>query len=296
MISREKKEKIVKKLEKAKILKVLIPAVGIIIANLQLIKLAKVTNNIISFIVFDVIISLVIIYLCMIVYKQSKKLEVVDEEKSQLNERAVSLMELNDSVRCFKHDFFNIIQAIDGYITMKNMPALEKYFSKLLKECDNAKNIELITAKSMNDPAIYGVLLNKYNLAKEKDIEMNVEIMVDFSDISDKSYLVSRVMGILLDNAIEAASECQKKKIEVRFLQENSEDRKIKNIIISNTYENKDVDTDIIFEKEFSSKKDKGNSGLGLWKVRDLIRKEEGMLLRTTKDEEMFRQQFQIVV
>ena len=295
MILEEKREKIKEILEKAKVLAVLIPIIGIIIANLQLWKIVSFTNQVkASFIIFDIILNLVIIGLCIIIYKQKKNIDRMKEDVGYLNQRAESLSKLNDSVRCFKHDFYNIIQAIDGYITMNNMPALEKYFSKLLDECEHDKNVELLTAKSVNDPAIYGVLLNKYNKAKEKNIKMNIDVFADFSNVSDKSYLVSRVIGILLDNAIEAASECKKKCINVSFSQDVNDT--MKRIIIENTYQNKDVDTKIIFEKEYSSKKEKGNSGLGLWKVRELLRKESKLLLDTTKDSKMFKQKLEIIV
>ena len=63
-------------------------------------------------------------------------------------------------------------------------------------------------------------------------------------------------------------------------------------IKIENTYENKEIDTDKIFEKNYSTKK--GNTGLGLWKIRDILKKDTSLDLFTSKDEEMFKQQIEI--
>ena len=60
------------------------------------------------------------------------------------------------------------------------------------------------------------------------------------------------------------------------------------------TYENKDVDTCKIFEKNYTTKKDKGNTGLGLWKIHDILRKDNSLELFTTKDEIMFKQKLEI--
>ena len=63
-------------------------------------------------------------------------------------------------------------------------------------------------------------------------------------------------------------------------------------LIIENTYTNKDVNTDKIFEKGYSTKK--GNTGLGLWEVRQILKKNNNLNLFTTKNDEFFTQQFEI--
>ena len=66
----------------------------------------------------------------------------------------------------------------------------------------------------------------------------------------------------------------------------------MKLLIVENTYTNKDVDTDKIFEKGYSTKE--GNTGLGLWEVRQILRKNHNLNLFTTKNEKFFTQQFEI--
>lgn len=295
MYLRKSDGKMKKLLRKMKGLKILIPIVGISIANLQLWDFIKMANMInIKSIIFDIIINFVIIYLCVENYKQRKEIKSINEYVVILTERNSTLMELNDHIRCFKHDFYNIMQAIDGYIMMDDMQALKQYFSKLLEECDHMKNLEMLTTNAINNPAVYGVLLNKYKLAENKNIKMNIDVLMDFSNIGEKSYKLSRVLGILLDNAIEASLECEEKYISVSFSQINNDT--VKKIVIENTYKEKSVDTNAIFEKEFSSKKAKGNSGLGLWKARDMLSKDSKMWLQTSKDAKYFKQELEIYV
>lgn len=66
--------------------------------------------------------------------------------------------------------------------------------------------------------------------------------------------------------------------------------------IIQNTYSNKDVNIDEIFEKGKTTKvtKDSKNHGLGLWEIRQLLKKNHNLNLYTTKTEKYFKQQFEI--
>ena len=63
-------------------------------------------------------------------------------------------------------------------------------------------------------------------------------------------------------------------------------------IIISNTYKDKSISTEEIFEKGKTSKSN--HSGLGLWEVRQYIKKNNNLNLFTTKDNKYFTQQFEI--
>ena len=71
--------------------------------------------------------------------------------------------------------------------------------------------------------------------------------------------------------------------------------------IIENSYSNKNVNTDEIFEKGYSSKEDhfkedhsKNYHGLGLWEVRKIIKKHKNLNLYTTKNNLLFKQQLEI--
>lgn len=96
--------------------------------------------------------------------------------------------------------------------------------------------------------------------------------------------------GILLDNSIEAAEECDDKIINVSFRKDDTVNRQL--IVIENTYKNKDIDTIKIFEKAYSTKKN--NTGLGLWEVNQILNKHKDLSLFTTKNNTYFSQQLEI--
>lgn len=99
--------------------------------------------------------------------------------------------------------------------------------------------------------------------------------------------------GILLDNAIEAASQCQDKVINLTIRKDFKSPRQL--LIIENTYADKTIDTDKIFEKGYTTKQhDTKNHGLGLWKIRQILIKSKNLNLFTTKDDTYFKQQLEI--
>lgn len=263
---------------------------GLVLSNLQVMELAKVSNNVEKLFVYNFVICAVIIFTNVYILLNKRAVSKIEEDKKCLEEKNKNLLEVTDNMRCFKHDFNNIIQAIDGYIYLDDMKSLQVYFKSLLDECNHIKVVDSINSKVIENPAICGVLLNKYRIAEENNIEMNIDLLASLKELDEKSYVVSRMLGILLDNAIEATKECEEKIINFEVMKDIKKNKLV--ITIENTYENKDVDTCKIFEKNYTTKK--GNTGLGLWKIQDILRKDNSLELFTSKDDKMFKQKLEI--
>lgn len=114
--------------------------------------------------------------------------------------------------------------------------------------------------------------------------------LLDLHTLKMKIYEFARILGILLDNAIEASSECDEKIINITFRNDNRNNRQL--IIIENTYKNKNIDIEKIFEKGTSEKE--SHTGLGLWEVRKIIKKNSNVNLYTSKTDKFFSQQLEI--
>lgn len=250
---------------------------------------------------FIIILSLVVllVYFFISLYSlfRTSKLEQTEqllEEEKMYNK---TLNTLHDNIRGFKHDFNNIVQAIGGYVTTNNIDGLKLYYRDLLKDCQINNNLAVLNPELINNPAIYSLLADKYYKAEELNIQINLEVFVDLNNLNIKTYELTRILGILLDNAIEASAKCENKVINITFRKDKSNKTLI---IIQNTYTNKDINIDRIFEKGYTSKTDTvsnenaKNHGLGLWEVRKYLRKHTTLDLFTTKNEEFFTQQFEI--
>ena len=249
------------------------------------------SNNLPLFITLLSVLTL-IAYFIISIYSLSRttKLEIVtrDLEESKLYNKTLSI--LHDNIRCFKHDFSNIVQAIGGYVQTEDMPGLKKYYTQLLEDCKKVSNLTVLNPEVINNPAIYSLLTSKYHDSEEKGISFNVDVFMDLRTLNMKEYEFTRILGILLDNAIEAANECDEKTINVCMRLDAKANRQL--LVIENTYANKDVDTEKIYEKAYSTKPH--NTGLGLWEVRKILSKNNNLNLYTTKDNKFFRQQLEI--
>ncbi len=213
----------------------------------------------------------------------TQKLESVEEYNKTLHI-------LHDSVRGFKHDFDNIVTTIGGYVKTNDMEGLKKYYSQLEEDCQKVNNLYLLNPDIINNPGIYNLLTTKYSEAVEKDIKFNLTILLDLNNLHMKIYEFARILGILLDNAIEASSECDDKIINVIF--RNDSKNNVNLIIIENTFKDKEIDLDNIFNKGISGKEN--HTGLGLWEVRQILKKNNNLNLHTTKNDKYFTQQFEI--
>lgn len=249
-----------------------------------------------SFLIFLSLIILLIYFLISLysLFRTSK----LEETKQSLEEERMynkTLTTLHDNIRGFKHDFNNIIQAFGGYLSTDNIDGLKTYYKDLLEECQINNNLAVLNPELINNPAIYSLLADKYYKSEELNIKINLEVLTDLSTLNIKTFELTRILGILLDNAIEATSKCNEKVVNITFRKDKHHDKIL--IIIQNTYTNKDVNTDRIFEKGYTSKEvdeSNKNHGLGLWEVRKYLKKNTNLDLYTTKTDELFTQQFEI--
>jgi len=272
----------------------------IIISNLFFGILAIITQSIVLFyyvdklpifITFFSFISL-LVYFAISIYSLTRtfKLILTTRRLQSAEEYNHSLRVLHDSVRSFKHDFDNMVTTIGGYIKTNDMDGLEKYYSELVDDSERVNNLYILNPEVVNNDGIYNLLTKKYHEADSRDIKVNITFLLDLNTLNMKIYEFARILGILLDNAIEASSECEEKIINLIFRDDRKNHTQL--IIVENTYADKTVDTEKIFEKGISGKEN--HTGLGLWKVRKIVNKNQNVVLRTIKDDKFFKQQLEI--
>ncbi len=233
-----------------------------------------------------------LIYFCLSFYSLAKLMNLVTttQKLESAEEYNKTLHILHDSVRGFKHDFDNIVTTIGGYVKTDDMEGLKKYYSQLEDDCQKVNNLYLLDPDIINNPGIYNLLTTKYQEADEKGIKVNLTFLLDLNNINMKIYEFARILGILLDNAIEAASECDEKILNIIFRRDSKNSVDI--IKIENTYKDKNINIENIFNKGISGKEN--HTGLGLWEVKQILKKNNNLNLHTTKNEQFFIQQLEI--
>ena len=277
--------------KRSKTLLVINSTLGIFSIAMQYYLIGFYSDNLPLFItLFSTLTLLIYFVISFYSITRTTKLELAkqDLEETKLYNKTLTI--LHDNIRCFKHDFNNIIQAIGGYIHTDDIEGLKKYYHQISADCQKSNNLSVLNPDVINNPAIYSILAAKYHEADAKGITINFEIFLDLSTLRMKIYEFTRVLGILMDNAIEASAECEEKIINITLRNETNRKRQI--ILIQNTYLNKDIDTEKIYDKTYTTKPN--NTGLGLWEVRKILSKNNNLNLFTSKNDKFFSQQLEI--
>ena len=280
---------------KTKILLIINTLLIVLVVCMQFYLITFYSSNMPLLITIINIISL-IAYFGVSIYSiiNSSKLQTTQLSLDNANTTIHSLQILHDELRTVKHDFNNMVNCIGGYVLTEDIHGLKKYYQQLLEECNRTNNLYALSPQVINHPAIYHMLATKYYEADQMSVQIFLNVFLDLNEIEKHMRILdfTRILGILLDNAIDAAKECDKKEINVTFRKDV--DNRMIMVIIQNTYRNKDVDTEKIFLKGLTSKEN--HSGLGLWKVRQILNKNNNLNLYTTKNDEYFNQQFEIYI
>ena len=244
----------------------------------------------------SVITGLIFILLCTYItvsVLKNIKLETNNKiESAKLEQQKKYILALeknNNEIRKFKHDFNNIILGLDGYINNDDFDKekLKKYFNSTIMNFNN--NIELndiVIAKlnSIKVSSLKSLITNKVLMAQNNNIDVDINIQGEINDFYTDEMQLSRILGILLDNAIEASLELtDDKKIDMNIIQID----KTTDIQISNTFNNTGTPISDFNKEGFSTKGT--NRGLGLSSAHEIANK-LNMLLNTEIDGNTFIQ------
>ena len=248
----------------------------------------------------SVITGLIFILLCTYItvsVLKNIKLETNNKiESAKLEQQKKYILALeknNNEIKKFKHDFNNIILGLDGYINNDdfNKEKLKKYFNSTIMNFNNnieLNNIVIAKLNSIKVSSLKSLITNKVLVAQNNNIDVDINIEGEIHDFYTDEMQLSRILGILLDNAIEASLELtHDKKIVMNIIQID----KTTDIQISNTFNNTGTPITDFNKEGFSTKGT--NRGLGLSSAHEIANK-LNMLLNTEIDGNTFIQNLSI--
>jgi len=230
---------------------------------------------------------LVFTYFIFTTTMKETKLESSQQELKQLEEYTSSIESMYNDIRSMRHDYANVISSMSGYITDNDMEGLRKYFKNEIEPFADRMEIEdnnLGTLARLKEPSLKGIFAVKLIRAQESNMDVIVDIkddmIIEGIDILD----LNRVVGILLDNAYEAAMESIEPYVHVGFIKEEKQ----KSIVIVNSLKAQNINIKRIFERGFSTKGN--NRGYGLNNVTGILEKYPNVYLDTAVQNNEFRQ------
>lgn len=246
--------------------------------------------NGIAFITYGIIMIIVFISILFML----KKEETFNHKQIQLDnlkEYTENLEKLYMDMRKFRHDYVNIISTIAGFIEERDMEALEEHFNKNIYPLNNKmnkNNYKLGLLKNIELPEIKGLLSGKIVRAQELGIDTNIDIVEPITKINMDIIDLSRCLGIIFDNAIEASLESEKKVVNVALINKNTSVI----IVVINTFKGDLPSLSKLFKEGFSTKGE--NRGLGLSNLKDIMSRYKNISLDTYIKEDEFVQEITI--
>lgn len=224
--------------------------------------------------------------------KVENKIKYRQMQQSQYNEYLTSLEAINTDMQKFRHDYLNILITMEGYITKGNMDELRVYFNNKIVKVENDTLIKNQLMKNISNLEIIelkGLLLTKLLFATEKNISIQIEIPEKVLRIPIDIIDFSRILGILIDNAIEASIESICPTINLAIL--NTSQNSIL-FVIENTFQFEDLDINKIYSNNYSSKNN--TRGYGLSNTLEILKNYPNALLNTRIEDSLFIQEIEL--
>lgn len=244
----------------------------------------------IIFVSVIVFLSLVILLLSAFALREMKYKRKLQEIEAYY-EYTLRIESINNEMRKFRHDYVNILTTLSDYIREDDMPGLRKYFNENIvpmKDKLKTRSIKMNGIEKLKVREIKGLITTKIIQAQEKRIPISVEVPDEIDRIEMNTVELSRIIGIIVDNAIEASENLEEPLINIAFI-DNEESV---TFIVMNKCSDDIPKIHELFEQGFSTKGD--NRGLGLSTLKELTDSNENVLLDTVIENGYFVQKVEI--
>lgn len=246
-----------------------------------------------SIILYIAYVVLTFLIVATIVYEYETNANIMMKQNSydNLQEYMKQIEELYQNMRVFRHDYANVMLSVVGYIEENDMDGLKKYYDMEIFPISNLFNKEKdVVAKLHNLDIIElkSLISVKINYALELKVEVNLEIIEKIDKVNMKSIDLVRIIGIFLDNAIEACQECEKPSIDLSIIKMDKDIT----FIVKNTYIKKNIDYCKLGTLGISSKGER--RGTGLYNVKTIINAYNNVIMDTEYENGYFTQLLEI--
>ena len=207
-----------------------------------------------------IVLNMVVFHLINEILENSQRIREADVLKQQ----SIGQLELYNSLRKNydiqrkrTHEYKNQIMCIDSLLKKKNYNKLEEYINSIFDKLDG--QLDMVDT---NNEVVNAVINAKYYEALQNDVLFILKIN-DLSHIKVSDEDIVTILSNLLDNAIEAAGQCEidKRTVGIKLLYEDD----VLSIAVSNSYK---TEPEIMEDGYMQTiKDDKEQHGLGIRNV-----------------------------
>ena len=243
------------------------------------------------FAIFYIVIMFVIIGILAYIFTKENKIEKQRIQYENLEEYTAKLEVLYTDMRKFRHDYTNILSSMYSFIEDNDMCGLKKYFDEKIQPLNqkmNSNDYKLGVLKNVHLPEVKGLLSSKIIKAQELGLDTFIDISEPIDEINIDIIELVRSIGIIMDNAIEAALSSEDKRICLGLIKKNQSVI----IVVSNSFSGDIPPISMLFKQGFSTKGD--NRGLGLSNLKEILSKYRNITLDTFIKNELFFQEITV--
>lgn len=226
---------------------------------------------------------LILFFIMVILYfKENMKSKEMSDKYNDLLSTIDAFEKELITKRKIIHDFKNQLIVINGYAD--NPEKLKAYLSEIIKDQRNIPNSKLLLNVEKLPSGLKGLIYYKFS-----SIDSNINVSIDIKNSLKKYETISpklnkdclKILGVFIDNAIEAVKNEKEKYINLEFIKHKEE------IIINvtNTCTSR-VNIKDLTKNGFTTKGK--NHGYGLALVSDIVKKEEALDVKFVCDDDKF--------
>lgn len=158
----------------------------------------------------SLIVSSLVIFQCIRGARSEEQKRAELKQKEILEHYVDSLEEMVKEMQSFRHDYKNILSSMSGYIRENKMEELKQYFDEKIKNFSSDTEVQMEAwkcLKNIQPMELKGFLYEKMLLAFARGVKMQVYVMDGMKIQCTYMEELIRILGILIDNAIEASEQ-----------------------------------------------------------------------------------------
>lgn len=218
--------------------------------------------------------SVILLFALLLLLQRQKLLNLQMKAEADLNKLyGNAVTELIDKVRIIQHNYESQLGVIQGMIfsadTLEELKEEHhKYYNAVIQEDGYAKILS-----GNNDQVIAGLLYSKLCNVDMEKIRITYHIRLNKITNSFLATDVVKILGVLIDNALDEAVKYAHPQLEIKVYEEKGLKIEVGNIC--KRINNAEITS---FFKKGSSTKGEGR-GLGLFEVKNTVNKRKGMIV-----------------
>lgn len=243
-------------------------------------------NSSIEYYIYIVIIIFVVVSFVYVIYNKFQR-QATEDKYNESMEYVLRYEKIINEQGKKNHEYNNQLMVIKGYI---NKPErLSEYLDEVIGEHKTGQNYTVKQLGFLPDGGVKGLLYHKLSKMEDNNIKYYLYVDQNLKDKDIESFDLktyrdlTKLLGVFLDNAIDAALKSEEKEIEVEL--KDKDDCLL--LTISNTYD-KNTDINKVGKSGFTTKG--VGHGFGLSIVKDIAKTNSEIETFSSKESDKFIQ------